>query len=378
MSSDNAPMAETMICRACGKEFQIKKRGRKNTGFCSSRCRDKWRYENAPKDISGKYSKVCEHCGTIFQTNGAKRKYCSVECSRAARKTGRTTYDLNCLYCGAPFQTIDKNRKYCSSACAAKHAGDLRRGEYFCEYCGKPRWSDHPNRNRFCSRECVNKAKNLETLSRKEAWRKERIELMTRACPNCGVVFQAKHENHRFCSSECQYENALRVHHENIVAHFIPVVSVCPECGNLFSTTLQSQSKQYCSRECAERAQSRRYHARRKEQMSKAFVEPVGLKTTFRSYGGVCAICGLPVPETGDPTNQWAATVDHIIPLSQGGKHAKNNCQIAHRLCNSIKLDTIDDFHIDWVQRLKDEPGRWNEQLDDLWRQLGYDAQSVI
>ena len=36
-----------------------------------------------------------------------------------------------------------------------------------------------------------------------------------------------------------------------------------------------------------------------------------------------------------------------------------------------FKLDTMDGYHVDWKQKLIDEPGRWNEQIDDLWRQLG-------
>lgn len=46
------------------------------------------------------------------------------------------------------------------------------------------------------------------------------------------------------------------------------------------------------------------------------------------------------------------------------------NCQLAHRLCNSLKLDVTEDFRIDWEEKLKEEPGRWNLQLDDLWEQL--------
>ena len=132
-----------------------------------------------------------------------------------------------------------------------------------------------------------------------------------------------------------------------------------------------SQNKQYCSEKCRAKAADAKHEEKRKEQMRAAFVEPVGLKTTYRTYDGVCGICGLPVPETVEANNQWAATVDHIIPLSKGGLHKKSNCQLAHRLCNSIKLDTVDDFRIDWIQKLRDEPGRWNEQLDDLWEQLG-------
>lgn len=154
---------EEMICRNCGIEFEPKKRGRKNTGFCCKKCADNWRQHNVYDLLPKRYKKVCQHCGEEFETNRENQKYCSMQCVHAAQKTGRTVYNKTCLYCGKPFQTIYPKYKYCSSACASRHAGDLRRGEYFCEYCGKPRYSDHPNRNRFCSRKCAEKAKRLET-----------------------------------------------------------------------------------------------------------------------------------------------------------------------------------------------------------------------
>ena len=111
--------------------------------------------------------------------------------------------------------------------------------------------------------------------------------------------------------------------------------------------------------------------------MRLAFVEPVGIKTIYRAYRGRCAICGLPVPSTTEPANQWAATVDHVVPISKGGIHSRTNCQLAHRLCNSLKLDTEEDFRIDWKLKLISEPGRWNQQLDDLWKQLDQGFLSV-
>ena len=320
---------------------------------------------------------VCRYCGSEFEPKWKKQKYCSVECGHAARKTGRTVYEKSCLYCGTAFKTINPKQKYCTSACAARHAGDQRKGEYFCEYCGKPRWSDHPNRNRFCSRECANKAKRLQTLTRLELKRRQHESEMTRLCDNCGKPFVAKHKGQRFCNRACRYVNALRKRHERNEEQFIPLIRICPRCGKSFATTLQAQDKQYCSEQCRARDAAVRYSTRRKEQMQQAFVEPVGLRTTYRAYKGRCAICGLPVPQTTEASNQWAATVDHVLPLSKGGYHSKANCQLAHRLCNSLKLDKEDDFKIDWTEKLKKEPGRWNEQLDDLWNQLDMDSQTA-
>ncbi len=42
---------------------------------------------------------------------------------------------------------------------------------------------------------------------------------------------------------------------------------------------------------------------------------------------GICAICGTEI----DPTE---ATLDHIVPVGDGGKNRKANLQVTHRLCN--------------------------------------------
>ena len=53
--------------------------------------------------------------------------------------------------------------------------------------------------------------------------------------------------------------------------------------------------------------------------------------------GKRCAICGKKIHNLDD------LTVDHIIPLSKGGKNDIYNCQLAHRLCNSYKNDKLPD-----------------------------------
>ena len=366
-----------MICRYCGKEFEPKKRGRKNTGFCCHKCSDAWRKHNVYDLIPKKFTKQCEFCSNEFQTNSEGQKYCSTQCVHDARKTGRTVYSKICLYCGKEFATIYKKYKYCTSTCASRHAADLRRGEYFCEYCGKPRHSDHPNRNRFCSRECAAKNKVLQYLPIKLKREQEQQEAYFNAhqktCAVCGEEFQAKVMYQKYCSPQCKNTLYSAISHDRNLANFIPTTFVCAECGTVVTTTLNHQRTAYCSDKCAAKHHKRDYMKRRSQQMAECFVEPVELKTTYKSYKGVCGICGLPVPKHNNPSSDWGATIDHIEPLSKGGKHMKNNCQLSHRLCNSLKLDITEDFTIDWRQKLIDEPGRWNARLDSLWEQISVD-----
>lgn len=52
-----------------------------------------------------------------------------------------------------------------------------------------------------------------------------------------------------------------------------------------------------------------------------------------------CGICGEKIPKSaiyGDPLYR---TLDHVIPLAQGGEHSYANSQAAHSICNSVKRD---------------------------------------
>jgi len=54
----------------------------------------------------------------------------------------------------------------------------------------------------------------------------------------------------------------------------------------------------------------------------------------------VCQICFRQVNRYMPPSQQWSAfypTLDHVIPLEQGGKHIPANVQLTHRQCNEDK-----------------------------------------
>ncbi|MGP9611596.1 HNH endonuclease [Corynebacterium sp. AOP36-E1-14] len=68
-----------------------------------------------------------------------------------------------------------------------------------------------------------------------------------------------------------------------------------------------------------------------------AFVENVDTGTVLNRDGWSCGICGMEIDPKLRHPNRRAGTIDHIIPLSQGGQHHYGNVQAAHYSCNSAK-----------------------------------------
>lgn len=57
----------------------------------------------------------------------------------------------------------------------------------------------------------------------------------------------------------------------------------------------------------------------------------------------LCAWCGSKEP----------SHIDHIIPLSRGGKHEFSNLRILCKICNEAKLDRTDEEFFAWVKAIR-------------------------
>lgn len=64
-------------------------------------------------------------------------------------------------------------------------------------------------------------------------------------------------------------------------------------------------------------------------------------KWLIKHNGMVCQICGLPITKEED------CTIDHIVPKSQGGRTVRENCQLAHRMCNFLKDNEVSEEKLD-------------------------------
>lgn len=51
-----------------------------------------------------------------------------------------------------------------------------------------------------------------------------------------------------------------------------------------------------------------------------------------------CALCGQPLDHNAKAHTYWSTTVDHIIPISQGGNpYDLSNMRPAHKGCNTSR-----------------------------------------
>lgn len=182
--------------------------------------------------------------------------------------------------------------------------------------------------------------------------------------------------NKKFCSEKCSFTSNFKNHHDYYKNYWLTrphlfawkKERLCDFCKKPFIPTNSVQIN--CSAKCARRKFRKKYHkylllkqsewfkkARKKdpirwrnkvyERRIKMFGKGRG-KGNFHKdcftkedweaillrWGNVCAICGR-------GKTLVELTVDHIIPLSLGGKHCKENIQPLCRSCNSRKGNSI-------------------------------------
>ena len=61
----------------------------------------------------------------------------------------------------------------------------------------------------------------------------------------------------------------------------------------------------------------------------------------FERDGWSCGLCGRPIDATLVFPDRLSATIDHVLPVNQGGQHARDNVQAAHFTCNASKRDRL-------------------------------------
>lgn len=138
---------------------------------------------------------------------------------------------------------------------------------------------------------------------------------------------------------------------------------ICPVCGKYTKRPV------YCSSVCARKAMIKRGHATRRARARDAIVDRnITLTAVIERDNGICYLCGKRVDETDYIVRNEAVvcgnlypSIDHVIPLSKGGKHSWGNVRLAHRVCNSVKGD---DIH--GCEKLEEKDNEADERLRRL------------
>ena len=132
----------------------------------------------------------------------------------------------------------------------------------------------------------------------------------------------------------------------------------CSACGALFErrpyAPSQSHWRPCCSRSCARslaaqstnrarwgetapgthRAKDRARCARRRARIAAQIVETVDPDVVLERDGWRCHLCRKRIDRSLDGNAPWGPTIDHLVPLADGGPHSYANVAAAHRLCN--------------------------------------------
>lgn len=116
----------------------------------------------------------------------------------------------------------------------------------------------------------------------------------------------------------------------------------CEICGKSFTTYRQNAT--CCSSECAKK-KANRYASHRKDSRiadEKRIDKDISALGLFVKDGGVCWICGgkcnpndYVIRGGHKICGNFYPSVDHIVPICEGGEDSWENVKLAHRICNS-------------------------------------------
>lgn len=149
-----------------------------------------------------------------------------------------------------------------------------------------------------------------------------------RRCDFCDAEFQPARSVQKFCSSECGWRfRDLGRERKGRTARVV----ACFQCGAPAGPTVSSRS--LCGN-C--RAENQRANNRRKNSKRRGAVSLVVYKMSeiAERDGWRCHICSKSVNKKLPGTDPNGPTIDHLVPISDGGADVPENVALAHRACN--------------------------------------------
>ena len=148
----------------------------------------------------------------------------------------------------------------------------------------------------------------------------------------------AKAENEK---AKAQAELISRQEMERLASH------VCKNCGKIYCIGVTGyNSVKYCSEKCMKRWAMRVKSDRRINKMrTREHDNDITLEKLFKRDNGVCYLCGGQCDwddlDADGNAQDLYPSIDHVLPISKGGKHKWDNIKLAHRRCNWQKRDEI-------------------------------------
>ena len=180
---------------------------------------------------------------------------------------------------------------------------------FTCVDCGVTGEQRKRGRARLRCEPC--KAVHVAAVDAKRPRAERRAVLSMTQCAQCSVAFKPRRHDQLWCSRKCnnaQSNAKFRV-----------------------SGTLSPKAKE--RQRLYWQAKNRRRRAAKRGGAS----EPYTLTQIARRDQSRCGLCGGRVHMVAKVPHPQAPTIDHIVPISEGGDDTRANVQLAHFRCNSVK-----------------------------------------
>lgn len=228
-----------------------------------------------------------------------------------------------CAYCDTDISDRHGNARWCAT-CALQRKLDQDHDYYTthrncsasCKGCG----ADGPHPGQFCSRVCM--GKHLRAM-----------QLQTKCVRTCRVclenTFETSDKRRWECGPACK-----------AWARKFPGVQrvLDRECKHCLSPFRARTGKQfYCLKTCQVAAGG----CRRRGRLAKAFVEDVDKGAVAQRDKWKCQLCRRKVDGSLPWPHPMSWSLDHVVPITQGGEHSYANIQLTHLICNLQKHATI-------------------------------------
>lgn len=282
---------------------------------------------------------TCVDCGSAGeqQARGRKRLRCE-PCGKARsaalsgqrswpeRKAARSV--AQCEGCGRDYPKYRREQRWCSMACGNRYkAGAGPRGGRDCEICGASYKPSYPLQ-RTCGRVCGFELRRREGKFKRERRKWPKCDVRYQRCLECDALFVARQERSLLCSARCA---ARRSYWERKA--LLPATRPCL-CG-----APVERPRRVCDECLRQHRIERKKQEKRRRRAAKrgGLSEPYTLAEIAARDRSRCALCGGRVAMQQVVPHPKAPTIDHVVPVSEGGDDTRANVQLAHFRCNSVK-----------------------------------------
>ena len=204
-----------------------------------------------------------------------------------------------------------------------------RRNKYsLCDVCDNWFPQNSAGRRKYCDRVCTRIASRKITAQHRAG----NVDLLCRWCLVTPKAYRRQH-----CSDDCarQSSNHRLAHGYDLWC----VLPLCCECGLVKGINHAAGLCRVCLVGYNKRANRRKRLSGKGKMRQAAYRDgdPITREGVIARVGRRCHLCKKLARLDVGHLHPLAAEVDHLIPISKGGKNVWDNVAIAHRACNMKK-----------------------------------------